>query len=167
MNEFYKINFFLYHELKIKFLLKTNKIFFFFCAARTDSVSWFDVDHLMKIIKLNYFKIYTKTISFSIYNSIFKNINLVFTKTTTLFVNFDIKETIKPDFILLKPKTFVQHLHPKTKIISIKINNNLYLLEQFKNIKDLTYKHNLFRLFKLTQHTKHHSTLFCHMSSVF
>jgi hypothetical protein len=158
MHEFYEINPFLYQKFKTKYLLKANKFFFFFCTTRTDNKSWFDdVDQLFKLIKLNYFKIYTKTIDYVVNNSVFKNINIILIKTTTLFVNFDLNETIKTDFMLLKLKNFLQQLHFKTKILSIKINKNLYVLEQFKKIKDSTYKHNLFIFLSLTQQTKYFS----------
>jgi hypothetical protein len=158
MHEFYEINPFLYQKFKTKYLLKANKFFFFFCTTRTDNKNWFDdVDQLFKLIKLNYFKIYTKTIDYIVNNSVFKNINIILIKTTTLFVNFDLNETIKTDFMLLKLKNFLQQLHFKTKILSIKINKNLYVLEQFKKIKDSTYKYNLFIFLSLTQQTKYFS----------
>jgi hypothetical protein len=172
MNEFYKVTSVERQEIKVKYIFKTNKIFFFFVVSLTNrknffipstknSENWIDFHKIMLINKLKYFKTYTKTIKSITDFSIFNSIDTFLTNSVTVLINFEINVIEKFDFKMLTPAKFFKQLPARIKVLVICINKKLYVFEQIQKIKNLTYIINFFIFFKLLQYIKYFLMLSC------
>ncbi len=138
----YKIN-------KTKNFIKNNKFFFFFHSAKLNSKEWLVVEQELKILKLNYYKIYNSATLKIFHNSIYKNFNNIICGIILI---------IKPNF---KSSLINLNLLEKKKLkeifllLSIKLNNKIYLSSQLNELNIFSYKQNLFYLYKtLEKHSK-------------
>jgi hypothetical protein len=128
-----------YQIFKLKKYFKNNDFFLLFYSAKLNSVKWLNTEQNLKKLKLGYYKPLNRTSVKTLQNSIYKN----FTSSIggfVLFVNSLYKNTE------LNLQIIVKNLKPSFALIGIKLNNKIYSTSQLKEMKDLSYKRNIFIL---------------------
>ena len=131
-----------YQILKIKKYFKNNNFFFIFHSSKVNSKEWIKVEQKIKKLKLKYYKIFNGTGSKIINDSIFKN----YTKIISGLILF-IKPNFKSTEIVLKD--LEKELKSLFLLLSIKLNNKIYLISQVSDINSCSYKNNVFNLYKV------------------
>ena len=130
-----------YQIFKTEKYFKNNNFFLFFHSSKINSKEWIKIEQKIKILKLKYYKVLNGTTLKIINNSIYKN----YSKVICGLILF-----IKPNFKLTEIK--ISELNKELKLLfvllSIKLNNKIYLPSQISNIKSFLYKKNVFNLYK-------------------
>ena len=133
-----------YRVFKVKNYFKKCNFFFFFHSIKVTSTEWVVIEQYLKKLKLKYYKILNGTTRKTIDNSIYKNFTQLISGTILL---------VEPQF-----KTTVLNLNLLEKelkilfaLLSIKLNDKIYSVEQLKNFKVFSYKQNMFYLFQLLE----------------
>jgi hypothetical protein len=129
-----------YRVLKVKKKLKKSDLFFFFNSAKIKSNKWIKIEKQLKKLKLEYYQIFNNTTLKTIKNSIYTNINQIFSGVVIL-----IKPIHKSTIIELK--VIKKNLDPLFILLCVKLNNNVYTTTQLRNLNVLSYKKNVFNLY--------------------
>ena len=130
-----------YQILKTKKYFKNNNFFFIYHSSKVNSKEWIQIEQKFKKLKLKCYKILNGTAYRIMNNSIYKNYTkmisglIVFVKTDFKSTEIDIKDLEK-------------ELKSLFVLISVKLNNNIYLTSQILKIKTFSYKQNIFNLYK-------------------
>lgn len=127
-----RLNFKKYKIFKTKNYIKKNNLYFFFGGIDESFKNWIFIEQKLKNMYYNYYKIFNKTTKKLFNRSIYSIIKLFINTVTFL---------IKPANSFLSKKV----LKVKLKfllfdMLSIKINNKVYQINQFKNNYSLSYK---------------------------
>jgi hypothetical protein len=128
-----------YKIFKIKYMLKFTQLFFFFNGTRLRSRNWVLVEQALKLIKLNYYKVYNISTNKIIDLSTFKNGNKLIINGTTLFVALNSRKANESFPIVTK----LISTHPLLTFLSTKINNKIYSSLQIRKINFASYNKNL------------------------
>ena len=136
-----------YRVFKVKTYFKKCNFFFFFHSIKVISNEWVAIEQYLKKLKLKYYKIFNGTTRKTIDNSIYKNFSKLISGTI-LFVEPQFKTTV------LNLNLLEKELKPLFALLSIKLNDKIYSVEQLKNFKVFSKK-NMFNLHRsLDQHLK-------------
>lgn len=125
-----------YKTLKTKQYIKTTKLFFFFTGIDRNSNNWILIEQNLTNLKFNYYKIFNKTATQTLQNSIYNSIKPVINGATFL---------MKPtsNLELLSKQTLINNLEPLLFImLAIKLNNKIYPTKKLKNLNSLEYYEN-------------------------
>lgn len=137
-----------YQSVKLKKFFKTNDLFFLFHSAKLDLNEWTQTEQKLKKLKLKYFKALNGTTLKLFKTSIYQNLSPIVCGFV-LFINSNFKTTV----IELKPVK--KDLKPSFELISVKLNNKVYSTSQLKGLNVLSYRTNIFNLYKsLDRHLK-------------
>lgn len=130
-----------YQRVKLKKFFKTNDFFFLFHAAKSGLNQWIQTEQNLKKLKLKYSKILNGATLESFQTSIYRNLSPIICGFVVL---------ISPNFKTtnLKLKPIKKDLKPSFELISVKLNNKIYSTAQFKGLNDLSYRSNVFNLYK-------------------
>jgi hypothetical protein len=130
-----------YRVLKVKNYLKNCDFFFFFHSAKLRSNEWISIEQDLKKLKLKYYKVFNGTTLETINNSVYKNFNQIICGIVLL---------IEPRFKLttLELDLIKRHLKPLFALLSVKLNNKIYAVEQLKGLKTFSYKQNMFNFYR-------------------
>ena len=128
---------------KKKNLIKTNKLFLFYYCINTNSHNWIHTVQALKKLNLSHYKIFNKSAQQAL-------------KESTIRIT---SNTIDSTLLLIKPKHQIDLIFKQTVVtklstflltlVLMKINNNLYSLNQIKITKTFNYKENKFALYQL------------------
>jgi hypothetical protein len=130
-----------YRVLKVKNYLKNCDFFFFFHSAKLTSNEWISIEQDLKKLKLKYYKVFNGTTLETINNSVYKNFNQIICGIV-LFIEPRFKlTTLELDLIK-------RHLKPLFALLSVKLNNRIYAVEQLKGFKTFSYKQNMFNFYR-------------------
>jgi hypothetical protein len=130
-----------YRVLKVKNYLKNCDFFFFFHSAKLTSNEWISIEQDLKKLKLKYYKVFNGTTLETINNSVYKNFNQIICGIV-LFIEPRFKLTaLELDVI----KKTLKHLFA---LLSVKLNNKIYAIEQLKGLKTFSYKQNMFNFYR-------------------
>lgn len=137
-----------YQRVKLKKFFKTNDFFFLFHSAKLDLGQWIQTEQNLKKLKLKYSKILNGATLNSFQTSIYRNLSPIICGFVTL-INPNYKTTE------LKLKPIKKDLKPSFELISVKLNNKMYSTSQLKGLNELSYRTNVFNLYKsLDRHLK-------------
>ena len=137
-----------YQSIKLKKFFKANDFFFLFHSAKLDLNQWTHTEQNLKKLKLRYSKILNGTLLKSFKNSIYKNASSVICGFV-LLIRSNFKTTKLPF------KSVKKNLKPSFELISVKLNNKMYSTSQLKGLNSLSYRTNVFNLYKsFDQHLK-------------
>jgi hypothetical protein len=137
-----------YRVLKVKNYIKNCDFFFFFHSAKLKSNEWVIVEQDLKKLKLKYYKVFNGTTLKTVKNSIYTNYSSIVCGII-LFIELKFKSTT---FELISLK---KDLKPLFALLSVKLNNKIYSIDQLKGIKTFSYKQNMFNLYQsLDRHLK-------------
>nr|YP_010133817.1 hypothetical protein KYW68_mgp13 [Fistulifera saprophila]QWM93307.1 hypothetical protein [Fistulifera saprophila] len=140
-----------YKILKTKNYIKTSDLFFFFNSINQNSTDGTKTEQELKKLNLSYSKIFNKTSKNLLKNSVYRNIEPL-VNGLTVFIKSDSKNnknlTISKKK-LLSLESFV--------FLAIKMNKNIYSLNQVKYANSLKYRESKLLLyqFKLTNIKSH------------
>ena len=135
-----------YKTLKTKQYIKTTKLFFFFTGIDRNSNNWILIEQNLNNLKFNYYKVFNKTATQTLQNSIYHTIKPVINGTTFL-----IKPTSNTE--LLSKQALINSLEPLLFVmLAVKLNDKIYPTKKLKNLNSLEYVENklLFYQFGLT-----------------
>jgi len=130
-----------YRVLKVKNSLKNCDFFFFFHSAKLTSNEWVSIEQDLKKLKLKYYKVFNGTTSETLKNSVYKNFNQIICGII-LFIEPRFKLTT------LELTSIRKDLKPLFALLSVKLNNKIYSIEQLKGFKAFSYKQNMFNFYK-------------------
>jgi hypothetical protein len=134
-----QLNFRQYQISKTRKYLIKNNFLILSIGSNQNSQNWLQIEQGLKKLKLNYHKLYNNITKKTIKNSIFKNsLNMINSTFFFLKPNFN-----KANNFLIKPSIINNLKSIFFTVLSIKLNNQIYSISQFKNIKSLTYKNNM------------------------
>ena len=130
-----------YQRVKLKKFFKTNDFFFLFHSAKLDLSQWVQTEQNLKKLKLKYSKILNGATLKLFQASIYRNLSSIICSFVVL-----INPTFKTTDLKLKP--IEKDLKSSFKLISVKLNNKMYSTSQLKGLNNLSYKSNVFNLYK-------------------
>ena len=137
-----------YRIVKLKKYFKKNDFFFLFHSSKLDSIKWVETEQTLKKLKLNYYKPFNGTTLETLKNSIYQNFSPII-GGFILFINPSYKITEHDH------EKITKSLKSSFVLVSVKLNKTIYLPSQLKGLKDLSYKKNMFHLYKsLDKHLK-------------
>ena len=122
-----------YRVLNVKNSFKNSDLLFFYHSSKVKSDKWMLIEQHLKKIKLKYNQIYNGTTIKTINNSIFLSMNPIISGVI-IFVSPTFKSTS------LQFKTLKNNLKPSFILLFLKLNNKIYIMQQFKNINLFNYK---------------------------
>lgn len=134
-----ELEFVIYKNFKIGYILKYNKFLFIFNGARLNSKNWLIVEQSLNLIKLNYYKIYNISGNTILQNSTHKNSSNLSINGSTLLINFNKSIT---NFNLISSIQKLFNVHPLLIYLLTKLNNKLYSNCQIKQINHTVYTTN-------------------------
>ncbi len=140
-----------YKILKTKKYIKTNNLFFCFNGINQNSTNGTKTEQELKKLNLFYSKISNKTSKNLLKNSVYQNIEPLI-NGLTIFIKF--RSRNNKDLVTLKKKL----LNLESFVfLAIKMNKNIYSLNQIKHANSLRYRENKLLLyqFKLTNIKSH------------
>ena len=127
--------------LKLKKFMKKEELLFFFQSNRLNQKDWKKIEQTLKKLKLKYYKLFNSTTTNTFKTSIYFNYSIIINNfliiltpvfKTTLFNKLFLTKELKTLFVLL----------------SIKLNNKMYSLNQIKGLNNFSYKSSAFNMFK-------------------
>lgn len=130
-----------YQSVKLKKFFKTNDFFFLFHSAKLDLNQWIQTEQNLKKLKLKYSKILNGTTLKLFKSSIYRNLSSVICGFL-LFIHSNFKTTN------LQFKPIKKNLKPSFELIAVKLNNKMYSTSQLKGLNSLSYRTNMFNLYK-------------------
>ena len=130
-----------YQSVKLKKFYKTSDFFFLFHSAKLNLNQWTQTEQNLKKLKLKYSKVLNGTALKLFKSSIYKNLRPVICGFI-LFVNSNFKTT---ELQLNSVKKDLKH---SFELISLKLNNKMYSTSQLKGLNVLSYKKNVFNLYR-------------------
>lgn len=124
-----------YKTSKTEKYLKTNN-FFFFSGVNRNSDDWIIAEQGLKDINFSYYKVFNKTASKTLKNSVYNNVTPIINGITFFIKPSLTSKTLSKGVILtnFKPLLFL--------ILAIKFNNKVYSVTQLKNMHSLNYREN-------------------------
>jgi len=130
-----------YQIIKLKKYFKNTGFFLLFHSVKLDLIKWAIREQNLKKLKLNYYKPLNKIWITTFKNSIYKN----FSSSIGGFILI-----INPNYKLteLNLQSTIKNLKPWFILISVKLNNKIYSFSQLKGMQSLSYKKNIFNLYK-------------------
>ena len=130
-----------YKTLKTKKYLKTNNIYIYVNGINKNSISFIKTKQEFKNINFDYYQIFNKTSIKILENSIYKNNKTIINGVTFL---------IKPINNKLISKKVIFHNIENLMFVflTIKLNNKIYILNQFKKVSTLNYYKNKLLLYQ-------------------
>jgi len=129
-----------FRVLKVKKKLKNSELIFFFNSAKIKSNKWIKIEKQLKKLKLKYSQIFNNTTFKTIKNSIYTNINQLFSGVILLITPAHKSSQIE----LQTNKKFLDSLFV---LLCIKLNNKVYTTTQLKNLNTLSYKKTVFNFY--------------------
>lgn len=135
-----------YKILKTKKYIRNNDLFFFFNGINQNSIDGTKTEQELKKLNLSYFKIFNKTSKNLFKNSVYQNIEPLINGLTIL-----IKSNSENSKNLTITKKKLLNLE-SFAFLAIKMNKNIYSLNQVKYANSLKYQESKLLLyqFKLT-----------------
>ena len=131
-----------YKITRLKHFIKTIKLSVFCHVTSLNAKNWLKVKQFLIYETLNFQRLYNILIKNIIHKSVFKNfIGLI--NGSIFCINIQIKK----DFFFFLKK-FLK-INSELTILCIRINNRMYSIVQFINIKNLNYIFNIFKLYKV------------------
>ena len=130
-----------YKTLKTKKYLKTNNIYIYVNGINKNSISFIKTKQEFKNMNFDYYQIFNKTSIKILENSIYKNNKTIINGVTFL---------IKPINNKLISKKVIFHNIKNLMFVflTIKLNNKIYILNQFKKVSTLNYYKNKLLLYQ-------------------
>ena len=121
-----------YKALKTKKYLKTNNIYIYFNGINQNSTCWIKTKQEFKNMNFDYYQIFNKTSIKILKNSIYKN-----NKSIINGVTFLVKpQNNKP----ISKKIIFRNIENLMFVfLAIKLNNKIYIFNQFKKVSTLNY----------------------------
>ena len=127
-----------YKIFKIKSYLKKNIFFFFYTTTSLNLKTWILIEQVFKISDLNYYRLFNTLTRKTLKKSTYKNYRHLI-HSLTMFVS-------PKSTITLKLKKLIK-LETVLTMLSIKLNNKIYSVCQFKKMNLLNYTANILLLF--------------------
>lgn len=124
-----------YKFLKIKSVIKKNKLLFFYDQIYLNYKNKSLIEKDLKKLKTKYYKIYNSLIFKIIKNSIYKNIKVLI-NSGIFIAKFSV---IKKNFYLKN----IQHLNAFSILLGIKLNNKIYSKIQIVKLNNLNFQKNI------------------------
>jgi hypothetical protein len=131
-----------YQIFRLKKYFKKNDFFFLFHTAKLNLDQWVNKEQNLKKLKFSYYKPLNGTSLTTLNNSVYRNFSSII-GGFVLFVNLNYKKTNQDITSILSS------LKPSFVLVSVKLNNKIYSTAQFKGLKSLSYKKNMFNLHKV------------------
>ena len=131
-----------YQIFRLKKYFKKKDFFFLFHTAKLNLDQWVNKEQNLKKLKFSYYKPLNGTSLTTLKNSVYRNFSSII-GGFVLFVNLNYKKT-NQDI-----KSILSSLKPSFILVSVKLNNKVYSTAQFKGLKSLSYKENMFNLHKV------------------
>lgn len=125
--------------LRTKDYLKNNNLFLFFSGMNQNSSSWIKTEQVLKNMNLGYYKIFNRTSTKMLENSIYKN-NKHLINGMTFFIKLRSNNLKLSKKNVINLETFV--------FLALKLNNNIYSPDQLKYINFLNYYNNKLLLYQ-------------------
>jgi len=125
-----------YKFYKLKSFLKTNPLFFIYHSSSLDTKNWKVLEQKLTKLKLNCYKIHNNILTKIIMKSVLKNI-VPLINGPILIVSLKKRQLNELNFKKMST------LHPSLQLISFKLNNKCYTLEQIKNLQNLSFEGNV------------------------
>jgi hypothetical protein len=131
-----------YQIFRLKKYFKKKDFFFLFHTAKLNLDQWVNKEQNLKKLKFSYYKPLNGTSLTTLNNSVYRNFSSII-GGFVLFVNLNYKKTNQDITSILSS------LKPSFVLVSVKLNNKIYSTAQFKGLKSLSYKKNMFNLHKV------------------
>lgn len=130
---------------KTKNYIETNDILFFFNGVNKKSNDWIHTEQNLKKINFKYYKIFNKTTKKELNNSSINNnlSNIINGITFLLTPEQNTKNLLKN--IILKDLTFLFFV-----LLTVKLNNKLYSVNQLKQSNSLNYINNKLLIYQFS-----------------
>lgn len=146
-----------YQTIKINSHVKTNTFLFFFLSNKSKNINWKKNEQMLKKLKLTYYKTINKIVLKELKNSIYKNFTplisgviLLVTTHSKQFEKFEqIKNTLQKDFSL----------------VSLKLNNKIYSVNEVNQISRFSYNKSLFIFYQSLEKYSKINFIFCNKDS--
>ena len=136
-----------YQTMKINLQIKTNTILFFFLSSKSKSIHWRENEQVLKNLKLTYYKTINKIALKKFKESIYKNFTVLISGLILLITTNSKR--------LEKFERIKNLLQKSFSLISLKLNNKMYSINEINQIPYFSYRKNLFVFYKyLERHTK-------------
>lgn len=134
-----------YQTFKLKRYFKTNHFFLIFHSAKLNLSQWIIIEQSLKKLKLHCYKPLNGVVPKTLKKSAYRNISSIFS-SFVVFIHIE-KE--------LDLNLSIKSFKPLFTLIALKLNNNVYSSVQLKGSKNLSYRKNIFDLYKtLDKHLK-------------
>ena len=124
--------------LKTRSRLRSRNFLIFFYAFNPDQIKLISVERNLKELNVDHYKSQTKVVSNILKNSIFRIFSSV-VESPVLLVD-PIKKYLEFDIESLE-KSFSGH----SLLVLLKLNNKLYSTAQLKNLRNFSYRKNIFK----------------------
>jgi hypothetical protein len=131
-----------YKTSKTKQYIKTTKLFFFFTGIDRNSNDWILTEQNLNNLKFNYYKVFNKTASQTLQNSIYNNVKPVINGITFLIKPASSSGVVSKQMLVnnFEPLLFI--------MLAIKLNNKIYSTKRLKNVSSLEYSENKLLLYQ-------------------
>jgi hypothetical protein len=127
-----------YKVFKIKSYLKKNTLFFFYTTTSLNLKNWLLIEQTLKVSNLNYYRLFNTLTRKTLKKSVYINYKQLI-HSLTMFVSPKSATTLKLKKLI--------NLETVLTMISIKLNNKIYSVCQFKKLNLLNYNTNMLLLF--------------------
>ena len=131
-----------YQKLKLKNYFKNNSLFIFLNTSKLKTKEWVKVEQKFKKLGFKYYKLLNKITLKELENSIFVNHSSLI-NSSVLVINFENQSSEK---LSANFKKFKHYFKNSFILISLKLNNKIYISKQVSNLQELSYKKNIFML---------------------
>lgn len=125
-----------FQNWKIKNYIKNNKLLLFINSSRITYRNWLETEQLLKQFDLKFYTVKNNICINVLKNSLYKN--SIQTINCTVLLSY--QKSIK------KISLFLKHL-PNVNLLlvalTVKINNKIYIIPQFKNLELFSYMKNI------------------------
>jgi hypothetical protein len=137
-----------YQRVKLKKFFKTNDFFFLFHSVKLDLNLWIQTEQNLKKLNLKYSKILNGATLKLFQTSIYQNVSPIICGFVVV-INPNLRTTE------LRLKSIKKDLNPSFELISMKLKNKMYSISQLKGLNAISYRPNIFNLYKsLDRHLK-------------
>ena len=147
-----------YQTTKINSYIKINTFLLFFLTNKSKNISWKKNEQTLKKLKLTYYKTINKIVLRKFKNSIYKNFTTLISGVILLVTTTDKKRFEKFEKI---KKT----LQSNFSLISVKLNNKIYSVDELKKISYLSHTQNLFIFYQSLERFLKVNYVFCNKNS--
>lgn len=147
-----------YQTIKINSYIKINTFLLFFQSNKSKNISWKKNEQTLKKLKLTYYKTINKIVLRKFKNSIYKNFTTLISGVILLVTTTDKKRFEKFEKI---KKT----LQSNFSLISVKLNNKIYSVNELQKISYLSHTQNLFIFYQSLERFLKVNYVFCNKNS--